>query len=64
MSYNPDLPPGYDAWKLAYPPEWDNELEEHYGPTQCDKCRHTWDACGETECEECGSQDLTSLDDY
>jgi hypothetical protein len=63
MSYNPDLPSSYDAWKLAYPPEWDNEPEEYYGPTQCEECRHTWNAHGETECEECGSQDLTSLDD-
>jgi hypothetical protein len=52
MSYNPDLPPGY------------NEPEEHYGPTQCEECRHTWNACGESKCEECGSHDLTSLDDY
>lgn len=28
--------PGYDAWKLAYPPHWDNEPEPPAKP--CEIC--------------------------
>jgi hypothetical protein len=65
--------PGYDAWKLAYPPHWDDEPEEEEdgppeeeaqalsGPTQCLDCHHVWDADEETVCEQCGSEDIESL---
>lgn len=63
MSYN--MPPGYDDWKLAYPPHWDDEPEEEEetfdGLTQCLDCGHIWDADQETECEKCGSDALTGV---
>jgi hypothetical protein len=68
------LPPGYDAWKLAYPPHWDDEPEEDdgwlpedeevqalSGPTQCLDCDHVWEADEETVCEECGSDRIEYL---
>lgn len=71
MSYN-QLPPGYDAWKLAYPPHWDHEPEEEEkeseeepetfsGLMQCLDCHHIWDADEESACEHCGSDAIASI---
>ena len=72
MSYN-QLPPGYDGWKLAYPPHWDNEPEEEAseedepetlsGLTRCLDCGHVWDADEESTCEHCGSDAIASFSD-
>jgi hypothetical protein len=69
------LSPGYDAWKLAYPPHWDDEPEEEEderqeegesqalsGSARCLDCGHVWNADEETACEECGSDHIESLD--
>lgn len=67
--------PGYDAWKLAYPPHWDDEPEEEDederqeeeaqplgGPVRCLDCGYTWNTSEETVCEECGSDHIESLE--
>lgn len=58
--------PGYDAWKLSYPPHWDNEPEEGELPffdglTQCFDCGHLWDADQESTCEHCGSDAIAGV---
>lgn len=40
--------PGYDEWKLSYPPEWDDEPCEH----ECYECGGVGELDG-VECEEC-----------
>jgi hypothetical protein len=52
---------GYDTWKLATPPEWENVGPEDEGYYRCDKCRGWFefpepcdcccDVCGEVRCE-------------
>jgi uncharacterized paraquat-inducible protein A len=61
--------PGYDAWKLAYPPHYDHETEEEEeeanepvdGLVQCLECGHIWDADQDIECEKCGSDSITGI---
>lgn len=54
MAYN-SLPPGYDTWKLAYPPAWDDEPE----PFECLDCGHEWTG-EEATCPHCGSTEIVS----
>ena len=39
---------GYDAWKTAHPPEWDEDL--------CEVCGEPVDNCECAECPICGEQ--------